>query len=263
MSKVTLHMGDCMEVMKEMIQSDSIDLVVTSPPYGNLRTYNGYTFDFEGIAQELHRIIKPGGVVVWVVGDATIEGSETGTSFRQALYFMECGFRLHDTMIYKKAGFNNPSSNRYHQIFEYMFIFSKGNINIFNPIKDRKNKYDKRGGGGRRKKDVSMVYSKGGQKLDKKGLRFNVWEISNPGIKDVCHPATFPESLAGDHILSWSNPGDTVMDCFLGSGTTGKMAVKYDRNFIGIEISQEYLTIAEKRIHEAKMQPSLSEVSDA
>ena len=135
---IDLRLGDCLDVMTS-IPSASIDLTVTSPPYDNLRTYNGFTFDFEGIAQELYRVTKDGGVVVWIVGDATIKGSESGTSFRQALYFMQCGFNLHDTMIYQKHNFSNPSNNRYHQIFEYMFILSKNKPKSFNPILDRKN----------------------------------------------------------------------------------------------------------------------------
>ena len=126
--------GDCLEVMKS-IPDKSIDMVLTSPPYDNLRDYKGYTFNFEGIAQEIYRVLKDGGVCVWIVGDATIKGSETGTSFRQALYFKEIGFNLHDTMIWYKT---NPmpyiKKNCYTPCFEYMFVFSKGKPNTFNPI---------------------------------------------------------------------------------------------------------------------------------
>jgi DNA modification methylase len=125
--------GDCLEVMKK-IPDGSVDLVLTSPPYDNLRTYNGYNFDFEGIAKELHRVTKDGGVIVWVVGDATIKGSETGTSFKQALYFKEIGFNLHDTMIYHKNNYPPLTHNRYEQCFEYMFVFSKRYLKSFNPI---------------------------------------------------------------------------------------------------------------------------------
>lgn len=243
---INLWHGDCLELMKK-IPNSSIDLTVTSPPYDNLRTYNGYTFNFEGIAKELYRVTKDGGVVVWVVGDATIKGSETGTSFRQALYFIQCGFNLHDTMIYEKSGMSFPDSTRYHQIFEYMFIFSKLNPKTFNPIKDRQNKYVGLIGGNKR----------GGLcKRDKFGNRFNIWRYANgrdnstKDRKAFNHPAIFPEKLASDHIISWSNEGDTVLDCFLGSGTTGKMAKQLNRNFIGIEISQEYLDIAKNRINE-------------
>jgi DNA modification methylase len=248
---IDLRLGDCLEIMKSM-PSNSVDLTVTSPPYDNLRTYNGFTFDFEGIAQELYRVTKDGGVVVWIVGDATIKGSESGTSFRQALYFMQCGFNLHDTMIWNKPNFSNPSKTRYHQIFEYMFIFSKGKNKTFNPIKDKKNKYLTCVG-----KNTMRLAN--GELVEVKknvgnefGMRTNVWNMNTVGQEMMCkrppHPAMFPEKLAHDHIISWSNENDTVLDCFMGSGTTGKMAKQLNRNFIGIEISQEYLDIAKQRI---------------
>jgi site-specific DNA-methyltransferase (adenine-specific) len=249
---IDLKLGDCLDVMK-IIPSASVDLTVTSPPYDNLRTYNGFTFDFEGIAQELYRVTKNGGVVVWIVGDATINKSESGTSFRQALYFMQCGFNLHDTMIWNKPNFSNPSKTRYHQIFEYMFIFSKGKNKTFNPIKDKKNKYLTCVG-----KNTMRLAN--GELVEVKknvgnefGMRTNVWNMNTVGQEMMCkrppHPAMFPEKLAHDHIISWSNEGDTVLDCFMGSGTTGKMAKQLNRNFIGIEISQEYLDIAKERIN--------------
>ena len=244
--------GDCLEVMKSM-PSNSIDLTVTSPPYDNLRTYNGFTFDFEGIAQELYRITKNGGVVVWIVGDATIKGSETGTSFKQALYFMQCGFNLHDTMIWNKKVFSAVGAlkSRYAPVFEYMFILSKGKLKSFNPIKDRKNKQSGKMYGTIRQKDgTTKPMTSNGKLKNEFGQRFNVWEQYPCMGNKTGHPAPFPEQLAHDHIISWSNEGDIVLDCFMGSGTTGKMAKKLNRNFIGIEISQEYLDIARKRIDE-------------
>ena len=253
---IDLHLGDCLEVMKTF-PSNSIDLTVTSPPYDNLRNYNGYSFDFEGIAKELYRVIKDGGVVVWVVGDATINGSETGTSFKQALYFKEIGFNLHDTMIYQKNNFANPSSNRYHQIFEFMFVLSKGKPKSFNPIKDRKNVCAGESNWGTNKARQKDGSFKERQKkiVSEYGMRYNIWEfMTSKGFatKDnfaYSHPAIFPEKVAYDHIFSWSNEGDTVLDCFLGSGTTGKVAKQLNRKFIGIEISQEYLDIAKRRIN--------------
>lgn len=253
---IDLHLGDCLEVMKTL-SGNSIDLTVTSPPYDNLRNYNGYCFDFEGIAKELYRVTKDGGVVVWVVGDATINGSETGTSFRQALYFKDIGFNLHDTMIYQKNNFANPSSNRYHQIFEFMFVLSKGKPKTFNPIKDRKNVCAGESNWGTnkaRQKDGSFK-ERPKKIVSEYGMRYNIWEfMTSKGFatKDnfvYSHPAIFPEKVANDHIFSWSNEGDTVLDCFLGSGTTGKVAKQLNRKFIGIEISQEYLDIAKRRIN--------------
>ena len=241
--------GDCLEVLKTF-EDGCIDLTVTSPPYDNLRTYNGYTFNFEGIAKELYRVTKQGGVVVWVVGDATINGSETGTSFRQALHFMDCGFNLHDTMIWFKPNcFNFGSNNCYKQSFEYMFVFSKGKPKTINLIKDIPNaSAGKVMKGGRIHPDGSrdIVPNFVGSEYKR---RFNVWSI-NVSAKTYGHPAVFPEQLAHDHILSWSNEGDAVLDPFMGSGTTCKMAQANNRNFIGIEISPEYCKIAEKRLRQ-------------
>jgi len=237
---IELHQGDCADVMKIM-KNNSVDLTVTSPPYDNLRKYNGYEFDFENTAQELYRVTKKGGVVVWVIGDATIKGSETGSSFKQALYFMKCGFNLHDTMIYEKNSSTYPAnnkSNRYSQIFEYMFIFSKGKPKTHNLIKDKPNKWAGY-------KDFS---GKLNNPVPEFSPRNNIWKYTTSFNGKTGHPAVFPEQLAYDHILSWSNKGNTVLDCFLGSGTTGKTAKQLSRNFIGIEISKEYLDIAKERI---------------
>jgi len=241
--------GDCLEVMKTL-EDNSIDLTVTSPPYDNLRTYNGYTFDFEGIARELFRVTKQGGVVVWVVGDATIKGSETCTSDRQKLYFKDvCGFNVHDTMIYEK---NNPiplTHNRYEQGFEFMFVFSKGKPRVFNPIKckviipNRAYEWTTKEVGSSKRGRAEITFSK-----ETKIIR-NIWKYSLNGNRDAGrHPAPFPEKLAEDHILSWSNEGDTVLDPMAGSGTTLKMAKKNNRNYIGIEISEEYIDIINNRL---------------
>jgi len=133
-----LYQGDCLEVMKE-IPDKSIDLTVTSPPYDNLRTYNGNNalwgeHVWKRVLEQLFRVTKQGGCVVWIVNDATIKGSETGTSFKQALYAKECGFNLHDTMIYEKINPIPYHHNRYQPCFEYMFILSRGAPSIFNPI---------------------------------------------------------------------------------------------------------------------------------
>jgi site-specific DNA-methyltransferase (adenine-specific) len=254
----TLLLGDCLDRMAEMAD-DSIDLTVTSPPYDNLRTYNGTLNDWtaekwQAILRELFRVTKQGGVVVWVVGDATIKGSETGTSFKQALYAMECGFRLHDTMIYEKAGTGACGSRKaYWQGHEYMFTFAKGEPNAINLISDRVNM---RAGSvknrGRLAPDGSVKDTKR-RVTPPVSVRTNVWRMHSgkcAGFKasDPKHPAKFPEALARDHILSWSNPGDTVFDPFLGSGTTGKMALAHGRQFVGIERDPAYFEIARNRI---------------
>lgn len=260
MKKFELWRGDCLELMKD-IPDGSVDLTVTSPPYDNLRTYKGnidqWSFEkFKQIANELFRVTADGGVIVWIVSDATINGSETGTSFRQALYFMDCGFNLHDTMIWEKPTFTATGSLsvRYAPVFEYMFVFSKGKPKTFNPIKDKPNVSAGRKiyGTIRQKDGSTKKQSCIGNEIQALGQRHNVWKICpEKSNKNRKHPAVFPEQLAKDHIISWSNKGDTVLDCFMGSGTTGKMAVLNNRHFIGIEIDDGYFNIAKKRIEEA------------
>ena len=259
---IRLVEGDSAELLNDgTIPSNSIDLTVTSPPYDDLRTYEGkcsWNWDvFTRIADGLWKVTKEGGVVVWVVGDATVDGSETGTSFRQALYFKDIGFNIHDTMIYAKSGPPHPSSNRYSQVFEYMFVFSKGMPKTVNLIKDRKNRWGGTSSFSKvtyRQRDGRIV-EKDKVLIGEYGCRFNIWKINNGKgytTKDEIayeHPAIFPEELARDHIISWSNKGDTVLDPFLGSGTTGKMARLLGRNFIGIEINDNYIQIARRRIY--------------
>lgn len=254
--------GDCLERMKE-IPDGSVDLTVTSPPYDNLRSYNGNNemwgeHVWKKVLEELHRVTADGGVVVWVVGDATIKGSETGTSFKQALWAMECGLNLADTMIYHKSdsAFPRHGHRKYPGAFEYMFVFSKWMPKSFELIKDRKNKLaGKIMSGTVRSKDGSTKTSlSNGKPVAGLGARSNVWAYStgfNKTTKDkeaFKHPAMFPEQLAKDHIISWSNEGDTVFDPFMGSGTTGKMAKLLNRSFIGIELDQGYFEIAQRRI---------------
>lgn len=246
-----LLQGDCLEIMKG-IPGGSVDMVVTSPPYDNLRTYNDSLewgeHIWKDVIKELYRVTKIGGVVVWVVGDATIKGSETGTSFKQALWAMECGFNLHDTMIYEKAQACFGSNNCYLQSFEYMFIFSKGKPSAMNFIRDRVNVrsgVESMGAGGL---DASGAKSKRIRKeMKTHGKRKNIWKYGVGG-GNTGHPAVFPEGLAHDHILTWSSEGDTVLDPFMGSGTTGVSCCKLDREFIGIEKDHDYFTLACDRI---------------
>jgi len=251
--------GDCLEKMKK-IPDKSIDLTVTSPPYDNLRSYNGNNDIWsEGvwkkIISELYRLTKEGGVVVWVVNDATVKGSETGTSFKQALYFKKVGFNLHDTMIWQKIS-PFQHKNRYIQSFEYMFVFSKGMKKEANLIKDRKNKWAGTSihGTERQKNDETKHLSnvQKSKKVKDFGSRYNIWDIPPDKNNKTGHPAVFCETIANDHIISWSDEGDVVFDPFMGSGTTGKMAVLNNRNFIGIELDKKYFKIALKRINKAK-----------
>lgn len=253
----TLYNGDSAEVLKRL-QADSVDLTVTSPPYDNLRQYNGFAFDFETVAKEIYRVTKTGGVVVWVVNDATVNGSETGTSFKQALFFMQCGFRLHDTMIYAKKNPIPQNHNRYEQVFEYMFVFAKGKPTTFNPLVEESKNAGKVFDWGNRKTnmDVNQCRRHRGTELrtvnatKRKG---NIFYYSIGGGK-TGHPAVFPEQLAKDHILSWSNEGNTVLDPFMGSGTTALAAMQTCRKCVGVEISTQYCEIVTRRVKNQKEQ---------
>jgi site-specific DNA-methyltransferase (adenine-specific) len=270
--KNKIYNEDCLITMSN-IEDNSIDLTLTSPPYDDLRTYNehlsgnktefnGYSFPFEKIAKELYRITKKGGVVVWVVGDATNKGSETGTSFRQALFFKQCGFDLYDTMIYQKTGTPFPQKTRYNQTFEYMFIFSKGKPNTFNPIM----KKNVTAGAVRhsrkfRNADGEMIPGFNGKPVNEYGIENNVWLIKNgmnKSTKDLIafeHPAIFPEELAAKHIITWTKLEDIVYDPFMGSGTTAKLSIQLGRNWIGSELDVKYSDICRKRIENIKYNP--------
>lgn len=251
--------GECSDVMDAM-PKESVDLVVTSPPYDNLRDYKNFQFDCSKIATSLFRVMKPGGVVVWVVGDAVIKGSESGTSFKHALEFMSQGFSLHDTMIYEKNTSSFPArrkGNRYTQIFEYMFIFSKGKPKTANLICDKENRwagYTNWGKKTDRQKDGTLKEKKDIKPVPKYSPRNNIWRYVVGGkfgqSDDIAykHPATFPEQLVEDHVLTWSDKGDVVLDPMCGSGTTCKMARQHDRNYIGIDISEDYCKLARERV---------------
>lgn len=236
------------------IPDKSVDLTVTSPPYDNLRTYNGFSWDFEGVANELYRVTKDGGVVVWVVGDATKNGGESLTSFKQALFFKKIGFAV-ETMIWEKPTFTATGALRYRygQVFEYMFVLVKGKRpRVFNPIKDRPNKYHgtKNHGTIRQVDGSTAPMPTRGKEIPKFGQRFNVWRITPEKNNRTGHPAVFPEQLVRDHIISWSNEGETVLDPFMGSGTTAIACMNTGRNFIGFELDEGYFEMANKRIAE-------------
>ena len=248
------HVADCVNFMTSM-PSECVDLVVTSPPYDNLRNYKGYSFEFERIAEGLFKVIKEGGVVVWVVGDK-INGGRSLTSFRQGIYFQEIGFTIHDIMIYAKKNTPFMRSNAYTNAYEFMFVLSKGKPKTFNPLKEKtvRNGYE------------MVVFNKGPDAINRKNLKelkkektkTNIWKYA-VGLGGTTsdkiafkHPATFPEKLAQDHILSWSNEGDLVFDPMCGSGTTCKMAFLSNRKYLGVDISEEYIHIAKTRLKEAQ-----------
>jgi site-specific DNA-methyltransferase (adenine-specific) len=257
----TIYNGDCLEVMDYLIeQGVKVDAIITSPPYDNIRKYKGFAFNWKSTIDRIYKIVIDGGVVIWIVNDQTTNGSESGTSFKQALYFKEVGFNLHDTMIYAKTNPIPLTHNRYEQQFEYMFVFSKGKLKTFNPLL-KKNKYSGANlTGGFRNLDEDM----GKERNTKKPVREfsyknNIW-FYNVGFNKTStdkiafeHPAIFPEQLVVDHIESWTNKNDLILDCFLGSGTTIKMAQQYERQSIGIELSKEYCELSVKRIKNIQM----------
>lgn len=242
------YVGESVQFMKENISSDFVDLTVTSPPYDDLRKYNGFTFDYKAVLDELYRVTKNGGVVVWVVGDKTDKGSKTLTSYEQALYAKSIGFKVYDVIIYEKTSPSPPHKNRYFNSFEYTFIFSKGLPKTINILKDRKNKTGgtKSGVLTRRELDGTLTTKKSIE-IQEYGVRTNVWTYDVGNNKTTLdkvaykHPAIFPDKLAKDHILSWSNEYDIILDCMCGSGTVPKMAYLNNRNFIGIDMSAEYI----------------------
>ena len=249
---------ECSDGLKKF-PADSIDLTVTSPPYDNLRTYEGFTFDYKPIVQELYRVTKPGGVVVWVVADGVDKGSETGTSFKQALYFKECGFNIHDTMIYLRNAVTHPEKYRYYQCFQYMFVLSKGSPKTVNLIRDHKNKTAGKKETTRLQREKDGKFKERWDFKNKKvrpeySVRWNVWDISVGSLVMaddrlwVGHPGVFPLKLAEDHILSWSNAGDTILDPMCGSGQTLIAAKKLNRNYIGLDISNKYCELAQQRL---------------
>ncbi|ABK77151.1 DNA modification methylase [Cenarchaeum symbiosum A] len=245
-----IYCGDAAAVLAKL-GDGSVDLAVTSPPYDNLRDYQGYSFDFDGICSQLYRVLRKGGVLVWVVGDR-IAGGRSLTSFRQGLAFQDLGFSMHDIMIYRKKNTPFMRSNAYTNCYEFMFVLSKGRPRVFRPIMEK----TKRSG------MEMLVHNKKSDGINKKTLaelkpektRTNIWDYAVGLGGTTCdrfafkHPAMFPEKLAQDHILSWSKPGDLVLDPMCGSGTTCKMAAANGRDYIGIEISKEYAAIARRRM---------------
>jgi len=253
----TLYLGDCLDILPTL---DPVDAVVTSPPYDDLRQYGDghHPFEWRRYIEPISATVGVGAVLVWNVADGVCGGSETGTSFRQALAFMDAGLRLHDTMLYLKTNVNFPDAVRYENGFEYMFVFSNGAPSTFNPIKDRPNKYAGLAMHGTdRQRDGSLKPISGlGKLVNRHGKRFNWWFLTN-NQPDHGHPAPMPYQMAFDHITSWTNEAETILDPFMGSGTTGVACAKLGRKFIGIELDPGYFDIACERIQKAYDQPDL------
>ena len=250
-----VYCGDATEVLPTL--DICPQLIVTSPPYDSLRTYGGHEFSFDRMADVLVSIMPEGGVLVWVVSDATIDGSETGTSFRQALGFMERGLRLHDTMIFDKSSPGPWVADRYDHSWEYMFVFSHGRRPLTaNLIADRPSSQ----AGSRRMSYMGKGRSTNGNHTHTErqrtirafGRRRSIWYYSVQGGAEVPlaykHPAIFPYALAADHIRTLSNPGDLVLDPMAGSGTTLRAAKDLGRLYVGVEIYEPYCRIIADRM---------------
>jgi len=256
-----IYNENCIETLRRM-PNEFLDMTITSPPYDDLREYNGYHFPVEDIADLLLKKTKPGGVVVWVVGDRTVNGSESLTSFRHAITFQEAGFKVHDTMIYGK---NNPipsdCGKRYRQCFEYMFCFSKGQPKTFNPIMQpikqekafKSFRITKVG-----RNDLAHDHIAPKERKVNNVFFYNVGTSSSRDKIAFEHPAIFPEHLVSDQIKTWTDADDLVYDCFMGSGTTAKVAHQLGRRWLGSEISAEYIEIAERRLEAYVPKPKFS-----
>ena len=260
------HFGDCRDTMRQMIAAGvRVEMVLTSPPYDDLRVYPKaprFTWEvFTEVASLLADLLVDGGVLCWNVGDSVRDGGETLTSCKQKIYFVEqCGLRVHDTMIYEKTNPANPETVRYNQCFEYVFVLSKGAPRAFNPIKDKPNVSfgnPRFGAKAMRRADGSVDHLQPRKPAAEFGLRSNVWRGLTAGQETPCagakHPAPMPYWLAFDHIRSWSNPGDIVLDPFHGSGTTGRAAQEQGRNWIGCESNADYAPLQQERTRQMGM----------
>jgi len=246
---ITIYHGDCREILPTL---PKVDIAVTSPPYGSMRAYSSEG-EWLDVVRLLAAQLAPGGVLVWNVADQTVNGSETGTSFKQALEMLKCGLNLHDTMIYVKEGVQFPDSNRYFNAFEYMFVASNGKPKTFNPIADRPNKWaGDTVHGTDRQQDGTLRAPNGkkcGRLIKENGWRYNWWILANRPDVDG-HPAIMPYDLAKDHLRTWSNAGDLAVDPFAGSGTVLVAAKRQAMRAIGIEIEERYCEIAANRLRQ-------------
>ena len=252
--------GECVKVMSEHLPHESVDLTLTSPPYDDMRTYEGYSLDIRNIAAQLYRVTKRGGVVVWVVADQTKNHNMSLTSFKHALYMKYAGFNFYHHMIYRKGrvALGTPNGS-YFNDFENMFVFTKGGKpKTYNAIEDVKNKHaGKSVAITYRNRDGTMGPVEHTDKVHAEyGKRGRVWHYNQGGAsttKDKFayeHPAMFPEKLAHDHIITWSNEGDIVLDPFCGGGTTLKVAKQLNRKYMGIDVSEKYCKLSYRRVTE-------------
>ena len=247
--------GDSAEVLKNF-PDNSIDMVVTSPPYDGLRDYNGFSLDLHKIGKEIYRVLKDGGIAVMVIQDATKDFAKSLTSFRTIVDWCDnVGFRLFETVIYHKNGTEGAWwKQRFRVDHEYMPIFMKGKKpQYFNkePLKiPSKHGGKVMSGSGNRRTDGTLSETVR-RPINTMKCRGTVWDYLMAGDKNPLkrkHPAVFPDKIPYDCIQCFCPEGGLVLDPFIGCGSTAVMAKVLGRNYIGIDISREYCDLAEERI---------------
>jgi site-specific DNA-methyltransferase (adenine-specific) len=249
--------GDAVEELKK-IPNNSIDILVTSPPYDGIRKYNGFNYDLHATGKEIYRVLKDGGVAIMVIQDQTKNFGKTLTSFRTIVDWVDnIGFKLFETVIYRKYGAEGAWWNKRFRVdHEYMPIFLKGERpQYFNkdPLKiPSKHGGKTMTGGGTRLTNGIRIPTRA-ITINPMKCRGTIWEYMTAGdgtrLKHK-HPATFPDKLPYDFIQCFCPPNGVVLDPFIGSGTTALAAIELDRNYIGIDISKEYCDLARRRIKE-------------
>jgi site-specific DNA-methyltransferase (adenine-specific) len=250
-----VYQQDCIVGMRK-IPDGAIDLVVTSPPYDNLRDYNGYSVDLNETGKNIYRILKDGGVAVMVIQDQTKNFGKSLTSFRTIVDWCDnVGFKLFECVIYRKNGTEGAWwKNRFRVDHEYMPIFLKGEKpQYFN--KDSLKVKSKHGGkimtGFANRKTNGETGKSITKAINEMKCRGTVWDYLMAGDKDPVkrkHPAPFPDKIPFDFINCFCPPNGIVLDPFVGSGSTVVGAKKLNRSFIGFDISEEYCNLTRKRL---------------
>ena len=238
------------------LPDECIDFVITSPPYDALRDYNGYKLDLHGLGVELLRVLKDGGICVMVIQDSTRDFAKSLTSFRTIVDWCDnIGFRLFECNIYNRQGTEGAWwKKRFRVDHEYMPIFLKGK---------RPQYFDK--------ENIKIPSKHGGKIMTGANIRTKNGQTGSRKVKinptkcpgtvmtfgNTCggesklkskHPAVFPNMLAYDMIECFCPEDGTVLDPFNGSGTTTLAAKCLGRNYIGIDVSEEYNKIARERL---------------
>lgn len=252
---------DCVEGMKK-IPDNSVDIVVTSPPYDGIRDYNGFNFDLHETGRGLIRILKEGGIVAMVIQDQTKNFGKTLTSFKTIIDWCDnIGFKLFECVIYRKHGSEGAWwTNRFRVDHEYMPIFLKGEKPQYFNKENLKVPSIHGGkvmtGSGSRRTD-GKTNARVTRPINTMKCRGTIWNYLMAGDKDPIkrqHPAPFPDQIPLDFIECFCPPGGVVLDPFMGSGSTAVAAKKLNRKYIGFDTSEEYIKIAHARLRNTETQ---------